>query len=268
MRMRSKRLFGILLVLVGTLSLVFSAVCVVQAWRLRVPLQEALLKGLNLLDTTLAATTEALELAQDSIESASASADTLAATVDTLASSLQDTTPILNTLVTLVGEDFPQTIDSAKTSLQSAQTSARLIDSVLRALTIFNRNLYDPPVPLHIALGQVSTSLDRLPESFTNMESSLVATQDNLNLVQSDVAHIAVDIQLITTNLQSAQDVIAQYQQVLSQIQPEVAKLEGLLPRLVKWLAYTCMFIFTWLGIIQLGLLIKGWGMAFGPYKE
>jgi len=184
--------------------------------------------------------------------------------VETLAQSLQDSAPLLDTLVTLVGEDFPQTIASAKTSLDSAQTSARLIDSVLRALTIFNRDLYNPPVPLHIALSQVSASLDGLPASFTSMENSLLATSRNLTLVKEDVTQIASDVALIHANLEAAQEVIVQYQQVLARIEPEVNKLPSRVPGWVNNLVYAGIFIFAWLGVAQLGLLLQGWRLAFG----
>jgi len=267
MKWNIKRLFGMLLVLVGTLSLVFSLYCAAQVWRLRLPFQEGLLNGLELVDTILEATTGALELAHDSLDAASSSADTLAASVETLGKSLQDTAPLLGTLATLVGEDFPQTIATAKTSLDSAQTSARLIDGVLRALTFFNRDLYNPPVPLHTALGQVSSSLDGLPESFATMEASLVATNHNLTLVEDDVTHIAADVELINTNLKAAKEVIAQYQQVLANIQPEIGKLESMIPRWVSWLAYAGVFIFTWLGFAQISLILRGWELAFGQRK-
>jgi len=268
MKWQMKRPFGMLLVLVGTLSLVLSLFCASQVWRLRLPFQEGLLNGLELIDSTLEATTGALALAHDSLNAASSSADTLAASVETLGKSLQDTAPLLETLATLVGEDFPQTIGTAKTSLQSAQTSARLIDSVLRALTFFNRDLYNPPVPLHTALSQVSSSLDGLPGSFATMEASLVATNRNLTLVEEDVTRIAADIELINTNLKAAEEVIAQYQQVLAKITPEIGKLESMIPRWVTWLAYSGVFIFFWLGLAQISLILRGWELAFGMRKE
>ena len=258
-----KRLMGALLVLLGALSLVISLYCIFQVWRWRQPLQESLLSGLELFDSTLAATMEALELTSESLEAASHSTETLASTVNTLSDSLQDMAPMLDTLVTLVGEDFPQTISTAQTSLESAQTSARLIDSVLRALTIFNRDIYNPPVPLHIALSQVSASLDNLPGSLANMENSLAATRSNLALIEEDVARIAMDVELLNANLQSARDVISHYQQVLAKVQPEVARLVVVAPRGVDWLAYASTFIFAWLSIVQVGLFLKGWGTVF-----
>lgn len=262
MTSRLKPVIGTLLILVALLSLVLSALGVAQTWRLKSPFQEGVLTALELFDSTLQATTGAIRLAGDSLQAANDSASTLQTTIDTLAQSLEDSAPLLDSLIGLVEADFPQTINSVQTSLEAGQSSARIIDSVLRALTIFNRDLYNPPVPLHIALGQVSSSLEGLPSSFEAMQNNLVATQNNLSLVQGQVEQISTDLGGITSNLEGAQEVIQQYQEVLEAIEPELQRLKLNVPLWVNWLAWLITFTFVWLGVAQAGMLFQGWQMA------
>jgi len=262
MNSRLKPAIGALLVLVALLSLALSALGVAQTWRLKAPFLRGTLTALDLFDSTLQATTGAIQLAGDSLLDASDSADTLQSTIGTLAQSLEESAPLLDSLISLVEADFPQTISSAQVSLDAAQTSARLIDSVLRALTIFNRDLYNPPVPLHIALGQVSSSLEGLPDSFSAMQGSLVATQGNLNLIQGQVEQVSRDISGISSNLEGAQEVIEQYQEVLSKVGPEVQLLKTRVPVWVDWLVWLITFTFVWLGVAQAGMFFQGWQMV------
>jgi hypothetical protein len=111
-------------------------------------------------------TVQALEVAQASLKSSIESVTSVENTLNATATTIETSGPMLDTLAGLMKDDLPTTISSTQTSLISAQESARIIDTVLRALTripFVSNDLYNPPVPLHIALGQVSTSLMGCP---------------------------------------------------------------------------------------------------------
>src|SRR5260221_12730175 len=87
----------------------------------------------------------------------------------------------------LTGRNFPAAITATQASLASAQGSALLIDNVLAALTSIPFSpvaAYKPDIPLHTALGQVSTSLDALTPSLASINTSLAAGQGSLRVVE------------------------------------------------------------------------------------
>src|SRR5207244_3419001 len=123
------------------------------------------------------------------VEVASLQTTTLA-----LAQTIHDTTPTLDSLASLTGQDLPTAISATQTSLASAQTSAQLIDNVLTALTSIPFSpvgAYKPAVPLHTALAQVSSSLDVLAPSLATINASLASDQTNLAVVQAELTNVA-----------------------------------------------------------------------------
>ena len=62
-----KRIIGVLLVIIAVLSLVFSLVVTYGVWSLRTPVAEAALAGLQLADSTLTTTNDALAAVDDAL---------------------------------------------------------------------------------------------------------------------------------------------------------------------------------------------------------
>ena len=249
----SKRLTGLLMVIVAAGSLMITLAALVQVWRLRQPVTQYLRSNLRVVHESLGTTSDGLLLTSQSLDSVQASV-----TVDTLGKSIQDSEPMMDSLVVLMGEDLPETISSAQTSLSSAQESAKIIDAVLRALTIFNPRIYNPRVPLNDALGQVSESLDDLPKSFSNMEVGLKSTQRNLTTIQVQIDLMSGEIERINESLDGSRKVINQYQGLFTRAEKRVINIKNRASATVTTLAWVLSFLLFWLGVAQVGLLIRG----------
>ncbi len=254
----SKRLTGLLMVIVAAGSLMITLAALVQVWRLRQPVTQYLRSNLRVVHESLGTTSDGLLLTSQSLDSVQASVTALSVTVDTLGKSIQDSEPMMDSLVVLMGEDLPETISSAQTSLSSAQESAKIIDAVLRALTIFNPRIYNPRVPLNDALGQVSESLDDLPKSFSNMEVGLKSTQRNLTTIQVQIDLMSGEIERINESLDGSRKVINQYQGLFTRAEKRVINIKNRAPATVTTLAWVLSFLLFWLGVAQVGLLIRG----------
>lgn len=253
-----KRIIAILMVIFAILSLIITAFGIYQVWQLREPAIENISDTLDLAGTTLQATADGLVVVGESLDSVISSLSGLESTVTTLAKSIEDTAPLVNSLGTLTGEVLPKSVTSAQTSLNSAQDGARIIDTVLRALTIFNRSAYEPEVPLHEALGEVSEGLNDIPDSLTTMEGSLETTYDNLEVMQAEISLIAEDISAINKGLEEGKKVIEQYQELIADMQSRIDNFQSRLPNLIDTLAWLLTFVLIWLGIAQVGLLTQG----------
>jgi methyl-accepting chemotaxis protein len=152
-------------------------------------------------------------------------------------------------------------VGAAQTSLASAQESAEIIDRILRVVArIPFVNLdYNPPVPLHTALAEVSSSMDDLPGSFATMENSLENASSNLEVIQADIALMSTNVREIKTSLESARDVVKEYQAVVTELQSRTQGLETRLPTLIDLSAIVLTLFLAWMSVTQIGLFYQGW---------
>jgi uncharacterized phage infection (PIP) family protein YhgE len=255
-----RRILGVTLAGTAALGLLLCLFGLVAVWRVKIPLTASLNGSLDLAANSLEITSQGLALADQSLLTATASAATMQTTVETLSKSISDTTPILISLNTLMGVDLPDSVHSAQSSLSAAQQGAAIIDGMLRALTslpFVPKDLYNPPVPLQVGLGQVSNSLNGLPDTFTALSASLETTQGNMRDIKENIQHIADDVGEITASLQDAQDVVHQYQGVVKELQARVTRVQDRLPGWMNGLAWGFTIVILWLGLTQIGLLLQ-----------
>jgi chromosome segregation ATPase len=255
------RVFGIVLIITAIFGFVFSVVGLVTVWRFKPSLTASLLESLEIAKSSLNTTAEGLAVAEESLNASIGSVTALQDTVEATATTLKDTTPMIATLQDLTNKDLPQTLDSAQTSLQAAQESAKIIDSVLSALTsipFVSPNIYNPPVPLHEALAQVSDSLVDLPDALSTIEESLNDTSANLEEMQVDIELIAADIRGIQDSMEDAKTVIQDYQNLVDDLTVRAERMEQRIPRWMNTSAIIATFLLVWAGIAQIGLLYQG----------
>ena len=259
-----KRVIGLLMVVLSAASIIVTVFLVIRLWQARLPLTQSLDSGMTLLSDTLATTSDGLSVADEALTSAETSIANLQSTVDTMAKSISDTQPMISSMRVLLGSDLPDTIKSVQTSLESAQSGAKVIDTVLKALTFFNPSAYNPPQSLDLALGKTADGLKDLPASFVSMETSLQTAGGNLETIETQVSQIATDIGAISTSVTSAQQVLTQYKKLVADLQ---ASLDGLKPNLSTWINYLfwgVTFVLVWLAIAQAGILLEGWEYLSG----
>jgi len=255
------RVFGIVLIITAIFGLVFSIVGLVAVWRFKPPVTASLLESIQIAKSSLNTTAEGLAVAEESLNASIGSVTALQDTVDATAATLKDTTPMIATLQDLSRNDLPETLDSAQTSLQAAQESAKIIDSVLSALTsipFVSPNIYNPPVPLHEALSQVSDSLIDLPEALSTIEESLNDTSANLEEMQADIELIAADIRGIQDSMEDAKTVVQDYQDLVDDLTVRAGRMEERIPRWVNTTAIMATFVLVWAAIAQIGLFYQG----------
>jgi hypothetical protein len=165
---------GILLVIAALAGLVICVGGIYGVWQVRAVMVANLENTLGLLEDTIKATGNALNVAEDSLGAATSSVDALATTIRTTGKSVKDTLPMIESLTKLTSEDLPATIETTQKALTSAQSSARVIDSTLGLLTtipLLPLEPYDPQVPLGDSLGSVAKSLEPLPKSLISMSA-------------------------------------------------------------------------------------------------
>ncbi len=259
--MIAKRILGVAMVIIAILSLVLSVLALVQVWTLRQPVTNALVSTVDLFSAMLDTTSDGLMTIQQSLYTTTANITYLEQTTETISRSLRETGPMVDSMAGLTGRELPTTITATQRSLNSAQSAALLIDDVLGALTnlpIAPVAPYRPAVPLHVALGEVSTSLDALPPSLATIDKSLRATSVNLSTIEQQTQEITDNIQVIQENMADIQEAIERYQEITAKLQAQIAVVRAGLPIWMTSLAWVLSFAIVWVAIAQLGLLVHG----------
>ncbi len=257
-----KRITGIVLIIAAVSGLLFSLAGLIGTWALKPAITSSLLSDVGTINDALSATSDGLQIASDSLSTSIDSVTALQYTVQATADTIDTTTPMIEAMATLAREDLPATITATQTSLLAAQESAKIIDGVLGALNnipFISDNVYDPPVPLNVALADVSASLEGLPAALDTIDQSLEASGENLKSIQKDVNLMADNINTIKASLEDAQGVVNAYQKLVSDMQTRTTHVEERLPEWITILAVLMTFIFLWLGVAQIGLFLQGW---------
>jgi hypothetical protein len=262
-----KKIIGIVLSLTAIVGIFFSIAALITLWTHRPAVNSIADENINALRQTLDTTQAGLFLAESSLESSITSITTLEATIAATAKSIDDTAPMIDTFASLAGEDLPATVSSAQLSLLAAQDSAEIIDGLLSALAsipFVPRDLYNPPVPLHIALGQVYDSVENLPQALQTMETSLVSTGQNMEVIQADINLMATDIHEINLSMVEAQTVLNDYQDLVADLQTRLDRVDQNMDGWIQVTYGLLTFLLILLAVTQMGLLAQGMGYLFG----
>ena len=266
-----RRLCGFLLVIAAAAGIIFSVVGLIEIWRYRPVVTQTLTDNLALFDQALNTTQDGLTIVSQVVQTTTVDVASLQTTTQALALAIHDTNPVLDSLTNLTSKDFPATISTTQASLASAQSSALLMDSVLTALTgipLLGVGAYQPEVPLHTALAQVSTSLNSLTPSLATINTSLADGKIHLGVVEAELSKISETTVGISNTLGSAQTVIDLYKVVTAQLKVRVEATQRATPTWMRTITWILSFVFGWLIIAQLGLGAQGFDMLQSHRRE
>ncbi len=255
------RILGFALIVAAIIGLLFSTLGIYGIWIIKDTLTENLLSTVMLTQTALEATSDGLIVAEASLTRATVNIISLRNTLQSTSRAIRSTRPLFTSLSNLLEEDLPDTIQATRTSLATARSSARVIENFLKIISsipFLPIQPYNPPVPLHESLADVSESLKGLPETFTKMDNSLSKSQDNLTLIEAEFNIMARHVEQINVSLSEANNVIIQYQAVVSTLQDGITNLETKIHKWVNYSTWFLTFALIWLIVTQLGLLAQG----------
>lgn len=271
MNKKLKRLLGLILIILASLSLIASLYGLVKVWELKEPVAEGLLKGIKLVDGTLQTTQDGLEIVEKALTNTSTTLASLETATLGLAQSVHDTGMMTASFADLFGESLPQAITNTQISILAAQNSAVAIDNLLSGLAsipfIGDSLNYSPEQPLSVALGQVSASLKPLPASLEKIAADMETANANLLDLETRVAAIITRLAEIRTNLDQAQLVIDEYQADVSDLREWLEKNSQGVPDAVQTVAWALTGLIAILAVPQLGTLIQGIEMIWSTSK-
>jgi hypothetical protein len=257
----TRRIIGITFIVAAIFGLVFSLAGIVLVWGVKAPLTANLVSTLDLIDTTLDATSSGLTVVDDTLTRTASDLTSLENTVQTAGKSVGDSVPMVESLSILLSENFPQAITATQTGLTSLQEAAGTLESTLKLLTsipFLPIEGYDPDVSFSAAIEDVSQSLDAIPQSLSEMETTMNTSKGNLIMLTAQVNIMARNISELKSSMYEIQLVFDQYQDAISTIQDRLNSFRENLQMIITVTAWIFTIIFVWLGIAQIGLLTQG----------
>ncbi len=260
-----RRIFGLLLIIAAIGGLIISIAGIYYLWRLEPSMVSGMQNTVTLLADTLEATSQGLVVTKDALKNSVGMIGNMQTTLETTAKTIESTDPMINDIAELMDKQLPDTIRATQQSLNTAQESAAVIDSVLGTLSsipLLGSGIgYSPDVPLATALGDVSKSLEGLPESFAGMEENLRNTQSNVQTFQADLTVVAESVGQIEASVAQYEQVVNAYQESLGQVQSQMAQLSTNAPTYVHTLVVAITAFLVWMILAQIGLFTQGYEM-------
>ncbi len=259
------RTLGIALIAAGVAGLVFSILGLVALGPVEQRVRSTVMEQVDIVDRALAATGEALSLAETSLDQVAKAAGSLESAMTGAVQAVGDAGPALDSVAEFMGEQLPTAIESTQETLISVAQSAQIVDDILALITdlpLPGMARYNPEVPLHRSFQELSKSLDEIPASLGTAQQGLLITIDNLDELGADFEAMAVGVGELVRSLESARSILTEYQDVVADLQSLVGSARGGLPDWLRWIRLGISLALIWLGIAQVGLITQGWELV------
>ncbi|RPI83990.1 MAG: hypothetical protein EHM41_14520 [Chloroflexi bacterium] len=257
-----RRVFGIFLMLLSAAALILTVYGIFQLWEIKASTTESLTYNLEIISTTLTTTSDGLIVVEEALDTAKLNIASLELTTDQLASSIRDTQPMITSLEIMIGEEVPETITATRTSLNSAQSSALLVDRMLQAISnipLLGLDRYVPNPPLNETLRDVSSNLEDITPSLETMAESLDTAGKNLNTIHGQVIDIGDQIGDIKDNIEDGELVLEEYQKTVADLQLQIQEVSEDVPGAIDRIFWAVTFVLGWLIITQIMMFTVGY---------
>jgi hypothetical protein len=259
MRTAPNKAMAVLVIIITTFGLLLSLFFLIQTWRYRVPVTEKLRAGINQTSAILETTGEGLEILDQVVKNVYTSTVYLDESATTLSRTFDSTSQFMDNAGTFMGENLVNTITNTQSAIDSAQSSAVVIDNILTTLSripLIGID-YNPSKPLNVTLGEVSDSLDPMQRSLESFQSDIGNTQSDLEEFKQQILILDQNITAISRNLKATQVTIDHYRTQLSFVQSWTDTAQTSLSRWMTGLAWMITFIIIWLIFIQVAILLQ-----------
>ncbi|MGD2163057.1 MAG: hypothetical protein PVI81_09445 [Anaerolineales bacterium] len=144
--------------------------------------------------------------AQDTILQTSTALNTSSSALEQAQNNLEEIGPLLESVQALLGEDLPSVIIATQRGLDSAQSGARAMDQVLRALSsirFLTGVNYSPEQPLDEALQDVAESLVPMPEGLISVAEKTGKFNQAVDDVEPELNEVIDEIGKMSASLRS-----------------------------------------------------------------
>lgn len=267
----TRPILGWLLVGLAGASLLVTLIACIQVLTAREQATEATVRTLQAMQQTLTTTSQGLDQAEIALKLVSVNLSGLQSTASGIADAVDGLRPAVSNVSQMTQSSLASSVKAAQVALTTAQTAAEYIDNFFAsaASVPLLRDLVarsQPAVPLSVALGRVSQSLNSIPTDLGALGSSLETTDGRLGQVSGDIRDLGAGLKDISLGLTGVQQVITDYRAQVANYQMALRAAEAQAPAWLWSLTVLLLFILFWLGVVQTFTLVKGLEWATGRH--
>jgi uncharacterized coiled-coil protein SlyX len=275
-----RRILGVLVMIAGILGLALSLAGLVGVWVAKPTVTTYANTTIDTLNKSVTTSQNVMEITGQALGATVDSLDALSTMISTTAATVDDTTPVLIDINTIMSDTLPSTLEAATTSLTTAQEAAAVLESTIKSLDSFRFLLsaspllgnlvdqtggsYNPEVPLADSLGELASSLEGLPDKFVNMSVSLNSADDNLVSIQESLITMSNSVGLISSSLSEYEKMIIQSQSSMDNLTSMLTNIQSNLATILNAVALVLTLFFLWLLAAQVVILSQGWELYQG----
>jgi hypothetical protein len=275
-----RRILGILVMGAGILGLLLSLAGLVAIWYFKPLVTDSANETIVMLNSSVTTSQETMQITGEALGATVASVDALSSMLDATATSLEDTKPVLEQFNIFMGDVLPSTLESATSSLETAQQAAQVLDSAIKSLDTFRFILsgipllgglidqpaqaYNPEVPLADSLGELVTDLEGLPDLFTQIAEDMDKVDDNLDIIQENLTTMSGSVNLISISLSEYEVMITQSESSMDNVEIMLVNLQDNLTNILNGVAIALSLFFFWLLAAQVVIFSQGWELYQG----
>lgn len=256
-----RRMLGYIFFNAAVVGTLFCLLGIIQVWRIHAAALSAAANTYEVVGETLDTTREGLSAIDLMVQSTTENVGIFQTTIQTITLSINDSNTVLDSLTLLTSTDLPAALSATQTSLESAQTSARLIDNMLGGLArlpLLGLDAYQPEVPLGTAIGEISESLEPLSPNMISISETLDGAGDNLDNLETELGNVSETTQQLVKALEDGQAVINDYQEIITDLETRIEGIETATPAAIRSIAWLLTFFLVSLLFAQIGLGERG----------
>src|SRR5512136_1419653 len=132
-----RRILGVFVMIAGILGLLISIAGLIMVWVARPTVNAYAGSTIDTLNTSITTSKDVMGITGQALGATVDSLDALSTMLSTTATTVDNTTPVLTEINTVMSDTLPSTLKAATTSLLSAQEAAKVLESTIQSLDSF-----------------------------------------------------------------------------------------------------------------------------------
>ncbi len=272
-----KKVFGVLVILVGITGLLLSIGVTVVGFRIVDSAIQGVISSLALTIQSLDTVDDSLELVKTTIAQTNQAIETVELTADTISTTLADTGPMLDQISTVLTGTAPDSIEAVQGTIPNLVVVAGAIDNTLTTLSNFSFDLnlgpfgsqslnlgveYDPEQPFDESIEALGASLEGLPEQLRGLETHLTTSSNNVAAMSGNVAQLSDDINTINESVAQVIPLLDQYIAIVQDLGTNLASVQASLEAQGQNIKIGIIVLSIWFALYQIVPLYVGWTMV------
>ena len=199
-------------------------------------------EGLRTISASMAQTSTSLNSASEVLDSAGS-------TLLDISETVKGTKPLLESTAGLIGDVGENTLEKTNQALDTAQSAASAVDTVLRNLAFFGPITgvtYDPEQSLQQAIGEVAVGLASLPSDLIEVSEKIHDTAQGFDQVSARLDQTGGDLQELSEDVGDLGERLGRLAATLEEQAETVDQLVDRLPTII------------WASVVLLELVVTG----------